>query len=50
MKFAAEGLIDESESLGAEIREAIYKYGIEDGHFVYELNGKDFTEFMDDSN
>lgn len=36
--------------MSKEISDAIYKYGVKDGYFVYELDGNGITEFMDDSN
>ncbi|CAD8156994.1 unnamed protein product [Paramecium pentaurelia] len=50
LRKAAEPLIQEAFALSSEIRDAIYKYGIKDGAFVYEVDGMGKQVFMDDSN
>ncbi|CAD8065174.1 unnamed protein product [Paramecium sonneborni] len=50
LRQAAEPLIKEALALSQEIKDAIYKYGIKDGAFVYEVDGMGKQVFMDDSN
>lgn len=50
IKFAVKPLIKEARELAKEIKDAIYKYGVKDGYFLYEIDGFGRSIFMDDSN